>query len=192
MFKETLLTLAVCGLSATPAFAQFDGDFGPDGGFHRGVGGTAGAAGVQRRDTDRTGAQSWQDRTPDANTGIAPTAPPGRTFTTGRGTLNAGDIRGPLLPPTTTTQMGVGPGITVDINHLPRTTYSSIIEESGFDENIWSDEGTTGRPPLEGFYEQNTIGAGMHEPYMSTGHASNLPSSWLETGQSSHGTFPGD
>src|SRR4029450_1596189 len=126
MFRKALLIIALSGALGTPAFAQLDfgGGFGPGGGFGGcfpggggfGGGGPAGAAGAQRRDTDRTGAQAWQDFTPDVNTGIAPSAFPGQTLTTGKGTLNAGDIIGPDLPKTTTTQYGVGPGVTVNIN----------------------------------------------------------------------------
>ncbi len=214
MFRKALLILAISGALATPAFAQFEfgGSFGPGGGsFGGGFGGgfpggftgggfgggqgTAGAAGVQRRDTDRTGAQAWQDFTPDVNQGIAPSAFPGQTFTTGRGSLNSGDFAGANLPETTTTQYGVGPGVTVNINQLPPTRLSSFVADSGFDENIYGDEGTTGLPPLSGFNYENTIGAGIVEPYLSTGHASSLPSAWLDTGGGGGGGggggFPG-
>src|SRR4029453_6364124 len=73
---------------------------------------SAGASGAQWRATDQTGAQAWQDITPDKNDGIAPRAMPGQTFTTGKGTRNAGDFIGAKLPVTTTTQFGMGPGTT--------------------------------------------------------------------------------
>jgi len=57
------------------------------------------ASGVQRRDTDRTFAQAWQDDTPDVNQGIAWRQAPGFTFRTGTGTLSAGDFNGPDLRP---------------------------------------------------------------------------------------------
>ena len=57
------------------------------------------ATGVQRRDTDLTGPQAWQDDTPDVNQGIAWRQSPGYTFTTGTGTLSAGDFNGPDLRP---------------------------------------------------------------------------------------------
>ena len=194
MFRKALLIIGLSGALGTPAFAQFDFGFGggfPGGGFGGGSpgGASAGATGAQRRDTDRTGAQAWQDFTPDVNQGIAPSAFPGQTFTTGRGTLNAGDIVGPALPETTTTQYGVGPGVTVNINQLPPTKLSSFVADSGFDENIYGDEGTTALPPIDGFQYENTIGAGVVEPYLSTGHASPLPSAWLETGNM--GNSPG-
>jgi len=63
---------------------------------------SAGAAGAQRRDTDGTSAQAWQDFTPGN-----PTAFSGQTFTTGSGTINGGDFNGPLLPVTTTGEIGL-------------------------------------------------------------------------------------
>ena len=69
-------------------FPGFPGGFGGFGGQN-----TAGAPGAQKRETDRTGAQAWQDFTPGLFS-----APPGQTFTTGPGTFNAGDFNGPILP----------------------------------------------------------------------------------------------
>ena len=190
------------GVGGTFGGPGFGGGFGggfpgggfPGGGFPGGFGGGpkegAGAPGAQKRFTDPTGAQAWQDFTPDVNTGIAPRAFPGQTFTTGPGTFNAGDFVGPNLPRTQTTQYGVGPGITVDINQLPPTRLSSFVADSGFDENIYGDEGTTSIPPIMGFEYDNTIGAGISEPFLSTGHASVLPSAWLWTGGSG-GDAPG-
>jgi hypothetical protein len=63
---------------------------------------SAGATGAQRRDTGTTAAQAWQDFTPEQVTAF-----PGQTFTTGRGTINSGDINGPLLPVTTTGEIGL-------------------------------------------------------------------------------------
>src|SRR5262249_47084988 len=65
----------------------------PGGGFGGNDLRSAGATGAQRRDTDQTGAQAWQDFTPGNVSAF-----PGQTFTTGRGTLNAGDFNGPMLP----------------------------------------------------------------------------------------------
>ena len=63
---------------------------------------SAGASGAQRRDTDETSAQAWQDFTPGNITAL-----PGQTFTTGPGTINRGDLNGPLLPTTTTGEVGL-------------------------------------------------------------------------------------
>src|SRR5262245_48035611 len=127
MFRKAVLTMALSSALSAPAFAQFDGgNFGPAGGFHGGFSGGAGNAGAQRRNTQPTGAQAWQDGTPDVNTGTAYTAAPGQTFTTGRGSLNAGDVRGPLLPPTTTAQLGGPQGIPLDLDHLPPTSLAGF------------------------------------------------------------------
>lgn len=63
---------------------------------------TAGATGAQKRETDRTYSQAWQDFTPGNFT-----AAPGQTFTTGTGTINSGDFNGPTLPVTTTGEIGL-------------------------------------------------------------------------------------
>ncbi|HEY9870572.1 MAG TPA: hypothetical protein V6D08_15510 [Candidatus Obscuribacterales bacterium] len=63
---------------------------------------TAGATGAQKRQTDRTYSQAWQDFTPGNFTAAA-----GQTFTTGTGTINSGDFNGPTLPVTTTGEIGL-------------------------------------------------------------------------------------
>ena len=128
---------------------------------------SAGAHGEQRRDTDQTGAQGWQDITPDAESGTAPSAMPGQTFRTGKGTRSAGDFIGKTLPVTTTTQYGgTRPGTTVSINQLPPTTLSSFVLDSGNNEDIYGHEGETDNT------SSAPIGEGMDagDPDLTTGH----------------------
>ncbi len=129
-------------------------------------GSTAGAAGAQWRSTDETGAQAWQDFTPDANGGSAPRAMPGQTFRTGRQIRNAGDFAGSALPLTMTTQYGLGPGTTVHINQLPPTSLSSFVLDSGKDDDVYGHEGeedNTSWAPIE-------KGLDSGNPDLTTGH----------------------
>jgi hypothetical protein len=92
-------------------------------------------------------------------------------------------INGPMLPPTQTTQYGVGPGMTTDLRHLPPTMLDSFVRNSTNPEAIYGDEGTNGPPPIDGFNYENTIGSGLPgaQTMLSTGHASVLPSAWLDS-----------
>jgi hypothetical protein len=156
----------------------------------RDVGG--GPTGANGRETYNTDHQALQDDyTPDYSA-----AQQGQTYRTQTGAIkeSAGgfhsgggqskdSINGPILPPTQTTQYGVGPGMTTDLRHLPNTTLDSFVRNSTNPEGIYGDEGTTGPPPLYGFNYDNTIGSGLPgaQTMLSTGHASTLPSAWLDS-----------
>ncbi len=131
--------------------------------------------------SDTTGAQALQGSTPNNVTAQA-----GSTFNTGKGaqdslgTNNTGCVpNGPNLPPTMTTQYGTAPGIITPLNQLPPTVMDSFVINSGYNECIYGDEGSCGPPPIYSYGEENTIGAGIYSQYLSTGHASQLPSAWL-------------
>lgn len=200
MFRKTILILALSGAIASPAFAQGGGPGfpGTPSDFFGSSGGTAGATGWQDNTTGfKTGAQAIQGWTDDVNTGVdiaREMTPPGRTMSTMPGSLTAGGLSGANLPQTTTTQYGVGPGVTVNIHQLPPTRLSSFVADSGFDDKIYGLEGETDVNPAwaSGFQAENTIGAGIVEPYLSTGHASPLPSAWLDTGADGNFDLPDD
>ncbi|HEY9870573.1 MAG TPA: hypothetical protein V6D08_15515 [Candidatus Obscuribacterales bacterium] len=77
------------------------------------------------------------------------------------------------LPRTMTAQYGHHPGVILPVSHLPPTRLSSFVADSGYDENIYGDEGTIGKPPIMGFEYENTIEAGLcncHGEGITTGH----------------------
>src|SRR4030095_3795581 len=65
------------------------------------------------------------------------------------------------LPKTATAQYGMHPGVILSVHELPPTHLSSFVADSGYDEHIYGDEGTDGRPPIDGFEYDNTIAAGL-------------------------------
>lgn len=65
--------------------------------------------------------------------------------------------------------------------NLPTTTLDSFVRESGYDENIYGDEGTDGLPPLDSFLPQNRIDFGIvgtRRAGLTTGHGSIMPAAW--------------
>lgn len=146
---------------------------------------SAGFSGAQKRGTHRTDPQAEQGWTQN----LAP-AFPGQTHPTGPGSRSAGDINGSWLPQARTTQYGVAPGVTVDLHRLPPTRLDSFVRNAPNAEAIYGDEGTEGPPPLNGFNFGNTIGSGIVQPGLSTGHASVLPSAWLDTAGRAGGGIP--
>jgi hypothetical protein len=81
----------------------------------------------------------------------------------------------PSLPTTKTSVMAAGSFGYI----LPPTSLDSFVTNAaGLAENIYGDEGTDGLPPYQGFTEDHTIGAGIYNPFLTTGHASLLPSAW--------------
>jgi hypothetical protein len=65
------------------------------------------------------------------------------------------------LPRTMTAQYGHHPGVILPVGQLPPTRLSSFVADSGYDENIYGDEGTHGKPPIMGFEYENTIESGL-------------------------------
>lgn len=57
---------------------------------------------------------------------------------------------------------------------LPITNLDSFVAQSGYNFDIYGDEGTQGPPPLGDF---STINSGISDN-LTTGHASALPSAW--------------
>lgn len=61
---------------------------------------------------------------------------------------------------------------------LPPTQLDSFVKESGYDPNIYGDEGTDGLPPLNEFLPQNRIDwgiVGVRDQGITTGHGSLMP-----------------
>lgn len=71
--------------------------------------------------------------------------------------------------------------------NLPVTNMDSFVAESGYNFDIYGDEGVWGPPPLNGFDFPNTIEQGIEESpdngTLTTGHRAALPSAWLWTTQ---------
>ena len=135
-----------------------------------------GAPGAQSETTNTTGDQAIQGTT------FTPEAPQGQTNLTSGQTLNAGGFAGPLLQGTSTPGAVPGApffglnGTGYSSNSLPPTTLDSLVFNSGYNDTIYGDEGTTGPPP---YYDFSTINTGMIlYPNLTTGHASALPSAW--------------
>lgn len=63
---------------------------------------------------------------------------------------------------------------------LPATRLDSFVRESGYDDNIYGDEGEVGPPPYSQFQSFNRINAGIHgdDQGLTTHHGSLLPSAW--------------
>jgi hypothetical protein len=62
---------------------------------------------------------------------------------------------------------------------LPPTSLDSFVSNAaGAAELIYGDEGTDGLPPYQGFTIEHRIGTGIYNPFLTTGHASFLPSAW--------------
>lgn len=94
---------------------------------------------------------------------------------TGHGAVAVPTNRTPAqLPKTMTAQYGHHPGVILSVNELPPTRLSSFVADSGYDENIYGDEGTLGPPPIHGFEYNNTIAAGLcncgNGEGLTTGH----------------------
>jgi hypothetical protein len=66
-------------------------------------------------------------------------------------------------------------------NGLPPTNLDSFVYQSGYNTNIYGDEGTTDIPPLDSFQKQNRINAGINGQNaagLTTGHGSYMPDAW--------------
>jgi hypothetical protein len=65
-------------------------------------------------------------------------------------------------------------------NGLPNTRLDSfVLNSGGLSEAIYGDEGSSGPPPYFGMSFQHTIGAGIYQRGLSTGHSRTGASSWL-------------
>lgn len=130
------------------------------------LGGSA-AAGQQQYVSAPTGYQSQQD------TSLVPAAPQGQTWDAGQN-QNGNESLRKVLPFATTTQFDRSSAGWFN-DALPPTMLDSFVWNSGYNDTIYGDEGDYGPPPYMDF---NTIGSGLNHPFLTTGHASPLPSAW--------------
>ncbi len=89
------------------------------------------------------------------------------------GAATSAPIRGTMIAPGNLALRQMGKST------LPPTRLEGFVKASGKNDDIYGDEGIY-LPKAEGFTEEHRIGAGIHSPYLTTGHPSNgnLPSSW--------------
>lgn len=78
------------------------------------------------------------------------------------------------LPPTTTASLALKQQ---NLEELPRTVLTSIVKDSGYNGNVFSDEGRF-LPPIMGFNKQSHLeNAFSSSPGLTTGHKMEAPSS---------------
>jgi hypothetical protein len=101
------------------------------------------------------------------------------------------------LPNTATAQYGMHPGVILSVHQLPPTRLSSFVADSGYNENVYGDEGTDSRPPIDGFEYDNTIESGLCNcggEGLTTGHHADADMThgyqWYASGQVDYDPTP--